>query len=106
MKTVYIDPAVHEFMGNGDALSQQFMVFKNGGSVGHRDAIKFIELESLNEHDAEIYEDLSKRLLSQVHNCEQRYGVFGASIAAAAEGILEGLSEDLANMARRKRESK
>ncbi|MGD0535870.1 MAG: hypothetical protein ABR999_10615 [Methanoregula sp.] len=39
---LYIDPAVFDFANNPDALSQAFTVFKNGGSVGRRNAVPIV----------------------------------------------------------------
>jgi hypothetical protein len=43
---LYIDPDVFNFAQNGDALSQTFTVFKNGGSIGNRSAVLMVVIDN------------------------------------------------------------
>lgn len=45
VKEIFIDSRVLGFMENSDALSQDFIVFKNRGNVDGRNAIRFILAE-------------------------------------------------------------
>lgn len=70
-------------------------------SGAHKDCQELADLleetsaKSLAEHDAQVYESLGKQLLKAVPGCGQRYGSFGLQVIQAAEGIFEGLAEDL-----------
>jgi hypothetical protein len=43
-RTVYLDPAVLTVLDNPDALSISAIAFRNGGNVGGKEALPFVEL--------------------------------------------------------------
>jgi hypothetical protein len=58
--------------------------------------------QSVAHIEAAVLRQASKRLASQVATCERRYGSLrGVDLVAAAEGVFEGIAEELTGMADR-----
>lgn len=41
-KVIYISPDIEDFLENSDALSQEFVIFKNGGIVDGKKAVSYL----------------------------------------------------------------